>query len=1370
MPSNLLERRVQLGLPTSLVTLSPTQILLDQSLRKAGDALSDPIALTAMGVAPVFGKLGRMGSVWGAERWLGAIPQLATKYFGSLAGFGTEVFAFEGIQRSLRVMVEGVDPSLLKWEHLKEGLVHSFINLGILKLGNTATAGTNPILSHFVTDSAMVAGHHVAATLGMMPAPTESWLQQFVQADAMNWQMKGGMSLFHSAFPSLALRERSLELQFNLQTQSPSRFWKVEASSPSMAAEGSSRSRSFSQEREALRPLIDQHLGRLAEHLATQVAGRRYRHEHFLPLHQRIERILSHIYPNQVKDSFMEGDRLYRAANQLHRILETWQSRVPLKELDDILSILEEGLNGKRGMLFVEQNVRQYCRKYPASQAARPRGSKAAPESAEPREIKPYNLRDFQEQMVGNIYEDVLNGVFPWLGLASPMQTGKSFLAGPVIQKLREAYGPKARFIVLTSSKIITKQVVADLLEGFPPEAVGRYDANSKQIRPITVASVHTLVRHLGDFTHEGPTILINDEAYSTQSPMFRAIYTHFGLGEIVQEGSRSIMKPEAGKGVVVGLSGTGAGLDGYKISGQLNILDAIDQGWIRHMRGDRVILSIPAEKRESVEDREMIWWPATEANAEVLADIYDQHLHGTYRRNAIFVPTIKHAELLKEALRKRYGSDYAFAVHSEMEQKGEAGSIDQDFDRVIAHWEQKGGALISIGQLSRGYRGKGMDACFHTYESSSLELFGQRTGRGWAGIPGEELPDYYVLEVTWNPRSRYANLARLLGLADYPLRDFSSRGLRERMAATAERKRERQVLEDQVRERRVVPLFEKIPLVKIWRERFQALVQQAGDLNELATKTGLGLETLAGFALGGLPLYKESVLALKDFLAVDALELWVACWREAALEIRQGIQQVEDRFSQDLVRWEEGKGDFNSLEEVLLKYFPKPKVKQAEILQRGEASSASGEPVTEQAKPAQRVLGPGKARRRKEDLDLDPALSEDLRQKLETSIHSLPVHWSEPCREFFRKFDIQFVADLVQWMEKDLKALENFGPTSLKQIKDALWDLDLMLGMEVKKKAPEVSEAVAEVPKEQEVARDLERKLLMSIDDLEIAIRSNIALEKAKILTVGELVQKTEDELLKLKGFKRSLLIEIKEVLADMGLSLGMKLQGSEISPEAAERELARKLDLPVDKLGLSVRAENGLNMAGIHQVRDLIQNTESDLSKIKNFAPRCVREVKAALARRGLSLKTESAEVAERELARKLDMSIEDLELSVRALNSLNSAGIYYVHELIQRTESDLSKIRNFKKCLREVKDVLADLGFSLKTEPVTVVGPTSDLQKKLELLIQNLEWSDPTREALHHPFLITLGDLVELTEKDVLTMLDTNEACLREIKTVF
>ena len=55
--------------------------------------------------------------------------------------------------------------------------------------------------------------------------------------------------------------------------------------------------------------------------------------------------------------------------------------------------------------------------------------------------------------------------------------------------------------------------------------------------------------------------------------------------------------------------------------------------------------------------------------------------------------------------------------------------------------------------------------------------------------------------------------------------------------------------------------------------------------------------------------------------------------------------------------------------------------------------------------------------------------------------------------------------------------------------------------------------------------------------------MRSYNCLKNANIQTIGELVQKTESEMLKTKNFGRKSLKEIKEILANMGLSLGMKI-----------------------------------------------------------------------------------------------------------------------------------------------------------------------------------------------------------------------------------
>jgi DNA-directed RNA polymerase subunit alpha len=84
----------------------------------------------------------------------------------------------------------------------------------------------------------------------------------------------------------------------------------------------------------------------------------------------------------------------------------------------------------------------------------------------------------------------------------------------------------------------------------------------------------------------------------------------------------------------------------------------------------------------------------------------------------------------------------------------------------------------------------------------------------------------------------------------------------------------------------------------------------------------------------------------------------------------------------------------------------------------------------------------------------------------------------------------------------------------------------------------PEPSEEVAE--------RGLDKMseiLNRSVEELELSVRSYNCLKNANIQTIGELVQKTEAEMLRTKNFGRKSLNEIKEILANMGLSLGMRV-----------------------------------------------------------------------------------------------------------------------------------------------------------------------------------------------------------------------------------
>ena len=78
---------------------------------------------------------------------------------------------------------------------------------------------------------------------------------------------------------------------------------------------------------------------------------------------------------------------------------------------------------------------------------------------------------------------------------------------------------------------------------------------------------------------------------------------------------------------------------------------------------------------------------------------------------------------------------------------------------------------------------------------------------------------------------------------------------------------------------------------------------------------------------------------------------------------------------------------------------------------------------------------------------------------------------------------------------------------------------------------------------------------LFRSVDELELSVRSANCLKNADIRYIGELVQKSEAEMLKTKNFGRKSLNEIKEILSEMGLSLGMKLDSFPSRDEIEDR-----------------------------------------------------------------------------------------------------------------------------------------------------------------------------------------------------------------------
>ncbi len=118
-------------------------------------------------------------------------------------------------------------------------------------------------------------------------------------------------------------------------------------------------------------------------------------------------------------------------------------------------------------------------------------------------------------------------------------------------------------------------------------------------------------------------------------------------------------------------------------------------------------------------------------------------------------------------------------------------------------------------------------------------------------------------------------------------------------------------------------------------------------------------------------------------------------------------------------------------------------------------------------------------------------------------------------------------------WTDGSIKPDDAIG-LAAKVLKE---QLNLFINFE---EEPEIEE---EEEEEVEEVPEYNEHLSRRVDELDLSVRAANCLRNANIRYIGEFVQKTEGEMLKTKNFGRKSLNEIKEVLAEMGLSLGMKL-----------------------------------------------------------------------------------------------------------------------------------------------------------------------------------------------------------------------------------
>jgi DNA-directed RNA polymerase subunit alpha len=153
-------------------------------------------------------------------------------------------------------------------------------------------------------------------------------------------------------------------------------------------------------------------------------------------------------------------------------------------------------------------------------------------------------------------------------------------------------------------------------------------------------------------------------------------------------------------------------------------------------------------------------------------------------------------------------------------------------------------------------------------------------------------------------------------------------------------------------------------------------------------------------------------------------------------------------------------------------------------------------------------------------------------------------------------------------------------------------------------------------------------RILRAPLTDFELSIRSRNCLKKLNIHTLGDLVQYTEEELLNFKNFGETSLAEIKRLLVNKGLRLGMKVERTSHGPALPEpveeiaTETQKDLLEPIEQLELSVRSRKCLASLGVKTVGDLISKTPEELLSCKNFGQTSLKEVQEKLNQLGLSL----------------------------------------------------------------------------------------------------------------------------------------------------
>lgn len=267
-------------------------------------------------------------------------------------------------------------------------------------------------------------------------------------------------------------------------------------------------------------------------------------------------------------------------------------------------------------------------------------------------------------------------------------------------------------------------------------------------------------------------------------------------------------------------------------------------------------------------------------------------------------------------------------------------------------------------------------------------------------------------------------------------------------------------------------------------------------------------------------------------------------------------------------------------------------------------------------------------------------------------------------------------------------------------------------------------------------------------------------------LVYLGDLVQLTEGELLRLPNFGRKSLDETRALLADYGYGLGVDLPGwdreaavleklTAIDPGAAETLLshrAQQLDTLSEQVEWPARIRHVLRLQGAVNLRDVVALDAGVLLRLPNFGRKSLAQIDAILARRGLSrgmdVSTYPQSTTSKTIApptpptvseaqrTALSIRVADLNLSARAANTFSTEELYYVGQVAKVTAGKLLRLPNFGRVsLKEVSAALARFDLTLGMDVDNWSPKLADdpgVREKVRLLRQALEdWETPSAD---------------------------------------